>query len=146
MARRRKKSKTKRSTDHRTPPRPATWDSPRGHCRFCGEAIIENDKQNMRKRWHEPCAKDWVLINQFAEARKAVFLRERGKCQADGCEFTSLTLKGFQVDHIKPLFENIHGDLDYWRLKNLQLLCVEHHKIKTKADMVKFRASKDLND
>ena len=145
MARRVRKSKKKRSTNHRTPPRPSTWDLPRGNCRFCGNPIIENGVQNNRKRWCSPhCIKEWKLINQFSEARKAVFIRDEGKCQRDGCNFTSLSLKDFQVDHIKPLFE-ARGNLDYWKLPNLQLLCKLCHKEKTKDDMNKFRETKDLN-
>jgi 5-methylcytosine-specific restriction endonuclease McrA len=145
MARRVRKSKKKRSTSHRTPPRPSSWDAPRGTCRYCGSDIIENGVQNNRKRWCSThCINEWKLINQFAEARKAVFLRDKGRCQADGCDFVGLTLRSFDVDHIKILAES-DGNIDYWKLPNLQLLCKPCHKEKTVQDMIKFRASKDLN-
>jgi 5-methylcytosine-specific restriction endonuclease McrA len=37
------------------------------------------------------------------------------------------------MDHIKPLIE-AQGNLDYWRLTNLQTLCHDCHKKKTGAE------------
>lgn len=139
MARRRKKSRTRKVGNHRQAPRPSTWDVPRGNCRFCGEAIIENGKQNNRKRWHKPCADKWIVMNQPTEARKHVFNREHGTCQC--CDLKSCDMKDFQVDHIKPLFE-ANGDLSFYGSDNMQLLCRECHKIKTKSDMIRFRSLK----
>ena len=141
MPRRRKRSRTRRITSHRQAPRPTSWDCPRGTCRFCGEPIIEDGKQNNRKHWHQPCADTWRLINNQSESKKAVFVREKGTCQGIGCSFTSISIRDFDLDHIKPLME-AHGDLSYWKMGNLQLLCKVCHKEKTKEDMKRFRASK----
>lgn len=56
MARRKRKSKNRKDGGHRQAPRPASWNCPRGTCRFCGDDIIENGKQNKRKHWHQACA------------------------------------------------------------------------------------------
>lgn len=78
-------------------------------------------------------------MNSPTEARKFVFRRERGTCQ--GCGFKSLTMKDFHVDHIKPLFE-AQGDPSYYESTNMQLLCHDCHKDKTRADMVRYRGLK----
>lgn len=140
MARRKKRSRTRKPGDHRQAPRPASWDCPRGTCRFCGEPIIEGGVQNNRKHWHQACADRWKVMNSPTEARKLVFRREKGICQC--CGFKSLTMKDFQVDHIKPLFE-ADGDPSYYESTNMQLLCHPCHKEKTKIDMVRYRGLKD---
>lgn len=142
MARRRKRSRNRKDGNHRQAPRPDTWDSPRGFCRFCGEAIIEDGKQNNRKRWHQECADQWVIMNQPSAARKHVFARESGICQI--CGNSSRLMSDFHVDHIKPLFL-AEGDLSYYGAENMQLLCRPCHKIKTKSDMEVYRTKKALD-
>lgn len=142
MARRRiKKSRNRKSGGHRQAPRPTTWDCPRGNCRFCGEPIVENGKQNNRKHWHQKCADIWKIANNPTDARKHMFLREQGKCET--CEFTSIKMIDFQVDHIVPLFE-ANGKLVYYTETNMQLLCKSCHADKTKIDMIRYRATKGL--
>lgn len=139
MARRRKRSRTRKVGNHRQAPRPSSWDCPRGWCRFCGESIIEDGKQNKRKHWHQECADTWRVANNPSEARKHVFLREKGTCQECGCK--SLNMKDFHVDHITPLFE-ANGEIYYYTEKNMQLLCHDCHAEKTKCDMIRFRELK----
>lgn len=141
MARRKKKSKsTRQETSHRKAPRPSTWNCSRGWCRFCGEKIIEDGKQNRRKHWHQPCADRWKIMNDPKLARHHVFIREKGTCQGEGCGFRSPLMKDFQVDHVRPLFE-AQGDLSYYGDENMQLLCISCHLKKTKEDMARFRES-----
>lgn len=139
MARRKKRSRDRKPGNHRQAPRPASWDCPRGTCRFCGQSIIEGGVQNNRKHWHQACADRWKIMNSPTEARKFVFRREHGTCQ--GCSGKSLLMKDFHVDHIKPLFE-AGGDLSYYGSENMQLLCHDCHKAKTKTDMDRFRTLK----
>lgn len=139
MRSRRKRSRTRKEGNHRQAPRPSSWDCPRGTCRFCGEDIIEDGKQNKRKHWHQACADTWRKINDPTESKKAVFLRERGNCQ--GCDFKSINIRDFDCDHIKPLIES-DGDLTYWMMNNLQLLCKDCHKDKTKVDMIRLRETR----
>lgn len=143
MARRKKRSRTRKPGNHRQAPRPASWDCPRGICRFCGEAIIENGVQNNRKHWHQACADWWVIANSPTKARQHVFRREHGTCQ--GCTTKSISLKDFHVDHIVPLFE-AEGELRYYGPENMQLLCHDCHREKTKADMIRFRLLKATKD
>lgn len=74
-------------------------------------------------------------MNSPSEARRFVFLRERGKCQ--GCDFQSVLMRDFDVDHIEPLFEAF-GDGSYYEPENMQLLCKPCHKEKTKEDMRRY--------
>lgn len=141
MARRKKRSRSRKPGNHRQAPRPASWDCKRGNCRFCGEPIIENGVQNNRKHWHQECADLWVIMNNPDKARRHVFLREKGTCQ--GCGFTSPLMKDFQNDHIKPLFE-AEGDLSFYDPENMQLLCKDCHLEKTRSDMERYRGLKQL--
>ena len=138
-----RKSKRARKVSYRKPSRPSTWDSPKGWCRLCGEPIIEQDIQNKRKNWHQNCLQIWLIANQPDEARKFVYQREQGRCGQCDCEIylrfdyaeakhpNREHRKPFQVDHIRPLFENTQGDFEYFRPENLIALCVDCHGEKT---------------
>jgi len=142
MARVRKARKTTRKViSHRTPPKPIHWNCKRGTCRFCGDPIIENDKPNTRKHWHQACAELWVIMNNPSKAREHVLKRDNYTCQS--C-LTYSRYGQFDVDHRKPLYE-ANGDHSYWQPPNLVLLCKDCHKAKTKTDMVLWRAFKALD-
>lgn len=143
MPRRRKRSRNRKSGGHRQAPRPASWNCPRGYCRFCGEPIIEGGKQNNRKHWHQACADAWSIANNSTIARQHVFVREKGTCQ--GCGHQSLDKRDFHVDHIVPLFE-ANGDIRFYCEENMQLLCHDCHKGKTRADMERYRALNMVDD
>lgn len=132
-----RRSRGRVSASHRIPPKPPSWNCERGTCRFCGEAIIENGKVNRRKHWHQPCADLWKIMNDPKVAREHVLRRERYTCEGCGVHDRFGT---FECDHIRPLYE-AKGDPTYWQPGNLMLLCVECHKEKTKADMVRFRGT-----
>jgi hypothetical protein len=127
---------------HRKPPRPATWDSPRGACRFCGLDIIDDGKINRRKNWHAGCVHIWKICNDPKYAREFVYLRDEGKCASCGVK-TKLRWyqdaeANFELDHIKPLKEAC-GDISFWMEDNLQILCNHPvgescHKKKTSAE------------
>jgi hypothetical protein len=135
----------------RKPPRPSTWNSPKGTCRFCGEAIIENGKQNLRKNWHKECVGIWLVMSDPREARRHVWKRESGICQ--GCEKdlhdsvneTSTVLwqyhQTWEADHHQPLWE-AEGDLSFWHPDNLRLLCSDCHLVKTKEEATRRALTK----
>lgn len=113
----------------RKPPRPKTWNSPKGSCRLCGDKIIENGRHNTRKNWHSKCVSIWLVMTSPRHARDHVWEREKGTCQ--GCGKNSWKYgEEWQVDHHLPLFE-ANGDIAYWHPDNLRLLCNGCHKKKT---------------
>lgn len=134
---------------HRKPPKPKSWNCKRGTCRYCGEAIIEDGKQNNRKHWHTQCGELWSIMNNPSEARKFILKRDKKTCQECGRKHISNMLDpnyvDFDVDHVKPLFE-AHGNHSYWQPENLILLCKPCHLVKTRTDMEKFRANKKVED
>jgi hypothetical protein len=130
--------------DPRRPPRPATWDSPKGTCRFCGEEIIENGVQNKRKNWHKECVDIWNIMSSPSDARRYLWKREQGVCQGCGKDTWKYD-ESWEVDHRKPLFE-ANGDLSYWHPDNLQLLCWTCHGNKTKAEATRRALNKKPKD
>ena len=71
--------------DFRKPPKPDSYYvSEKGICRWCGDKIIENGIHNTRKPWHEKCATQYMIIYHSGEARKHIWLRDRGKCKGCG--------------------------------------------------------------
>ena len=131
------KKKEKWDGNFRQPPKPDSYYiSQKGICRWCGEKIIENNVHNTRKTWHEPCATQYMIIYHSGEARKHIWLRDKGKCSK--CD-KQCTRRGWDLDHIKPLMEQkgkTEKQLDwyYYWLDNMQTLCKPCHKEKTKQD------------
>ena len=70
--------------------------------RLYGDKIIENGVHNTRKTWHEKCATQYMIIYHSGEARKHIWLRDKGKCKGCGKQCTR---RGWDLDHIKPLME-----------------------------------------
>ena len=64
------------------------------------------------------------------DLREEVLLRDGPLCARCKKEFNPWEV---QVDHIKPMQVQRPGDAD--RLENLQVLCTEHHRAKTKTDL-----------
>ena len=82
-----------------------------------------------------------MIVYHSREARRHVWLRDRGKCNGCGKQCTR---RGWDLDHIKPLMEQkgIKAnklDWSYYELNNMQTLCRPCHKKKTKQDMKKLR-------
>jgi 5-methylcytosine-specific restriction endonuclease McrA len=77
------------------------------------------------------------------DQRRAVFTRDRGVCS--GCGKDTLAedeyhRRGYrntgdlwQADHVKPLFRS-NGNMEFFKLANLQTLCTRCHKVKSNAD------------
>lgn len=115
--------------EHRKPPKPPHYDNPDpGQCKWCGNTILKADGSvNKRSHWHPYCVKEYKLIHWPKVTRMAVYKRDKAKCACCGIHCG----KGvWHMDHIKPLYQ-ANGDIDYWRLGNLQTLCTECHKDKT---------------
>ena len=115
------------ANNHRTPPKPVHWDTGPGFCRYCGQPVIDKKGNiNLRARWHKtPCLAEFKLIYWPATTRKAVWKRDKGMCA--GCGKIS---SRWHMDHVQPLIE-AKGNIDFWRLTNLQTLCEDCHHVKT---------------
>lgn len=67
----------------------AAW----GTCRWCGDVILRPDgTQNLRRRWHATCQKDYSFLAHSGVARGWLAGTERGVCQ--GCGFEGGRLNG----------------------------------------------------
>lgn len=123
---------------HRVPPKPHHMHKAnRGFCKFCGGTIMKNGKLNRRATWHPECALKWTIMNSPRDARRFVFVRDRGicracgtNCQPDGADpaavakiietimsppgetmttrfHTPIDLGPWELDHILPLNEAV---------------------------------------
>jgi hypothetical protein len=74
------------------------------------------------------CVRDPVVIEprRMSQARRQRIIARDKHCRHPGCEVT----EGLEVDHILCL-EIGGSDADH----NLQALCFEHHKLKTRNDI-----------
>ncbi len=117
------------SMEYRKPPKPEHYDTlEKGVCRYCGKDILKASGQvNFRASWHKDCVEEYKTIYWISETRKAVWSRDKGKCAGCGIKCGK---KGWEMDHIKPLIE-AHGNIEMWKLPNLQSLCWSCHKQKT---------------
>jgi hypothetical protein len=117
---------------HRDPPKPEDWDKPeKGKCRFCALAILNDDGTvNRRTQWHPICVVDYQMIYWPGTTRKAVWMRDEGKCAVCGHRCAQRGTDVWHLDHVKPLIE-AQGDISYWQMGNLQTLCQPCHHAKT---------------
>lgn len=156
------------------PPRPKTFDTRNpGHCKFCGDRIeFRNKKLNKRASWHPHCALTWAIMNNPQQARRFVFVRDRGVCRDCGTDCftlgetkrydtvklilegsmsgvviaaTALPLGTWELDHIIPLWMAPHlGNPPHlWKLGNMATLCPACHVTKTKSDEVKYASTRE---
>lgn len=141
------------SSKTRIPPRPATYDSAKpGQCRFCSKPVFRGKHINKRAQWHASCALTWTIMNSPQDARRFVFIRDRGMCARCGVDcsprgqeharqIVSKLMQGYEIrklglwelDHIVPLFA-ADGNPDMWKLPNLQSLCPPCHLAKGRED------------
>lgn len=64
---------------HRRPPLPH-WSKGKGFCRWCGEVVLKPDGTQSKRQWHDPCVDAYKIAAWPAEARKAVWERDKGVC------------------------------------------------------------------
>lgn len=138
MARRRKRKKSykRRSQSHRVAPMPLWFqETPWGCCRWCNKTIFKDDgvTENKRRRWHPDCLHDYLIITDHRYAKRQVKKRDKGICASCGtyCRYRD----EWNLDHEKPLID-AKGDLSFWRIENLQTLCVKCHSGKTVAENI----------
>jgi 5-methylcytosine-specific restriction endonuclease McrA len=138
-----------------------------GQCKFCGDPIIgANGRINKRASWHPQCALRWTIMNSPRDARRFVFVRDRGICKDCGknCapdngnpatvariieqimspppgqthkQLPPLRLGLWELDHVIPLSQ-AKGRPECFQLGNMQTLCPKCHVAKTKADRVLY--------
>jgi len=134
--------------DFRYPPKPDSYYDvkEKGVCRWC-ENIINDERgaRNMRASWHPDCSDDYLMLYNSKHIRKYIKKRDYAECNECG-EYDPR----FQIDHIKPLYEQKYKtsdevDWSYWDEKNLQTLCRECHKKKTKTDMGNLKLLNEKN-
>ena len=143
---------------HRRPPLPATFTNKRvpGFCRWCGLEIVEKGKRLTRRSWHPECVTAYFIATSSTAQRRALWERDKGVCRQCGLDTLAKALserpewyhahlklgvstsKYWQADHVVALI-NAERDLKFWTLENLQTLCTECHKKKTKQDICEAR-------
>ena len=124
--------------DYRYPPKPDYYYDvkEKGQCRWCGSIINDNmGRRNMRASWHPECSEKYMMIYDGKTIRNYIRKRDYAECAECG-DYDPR----FEVDHIKPLYEqkglpNHMIDWSYWDERNLQTLCRKCHKEKTKEDV-----------
>lgn len=133
-------------SNHRTPPKPPYYDTvPEGTCRWCNlEVGLTRTGRKSKSRWHTSCFEEYAILFFASTTRKAVWQRDKGKCASCGCQTDRKGQNGWQMDHIVPLIE-ANGDLQYWRLGNLQTLCKRCHTTKTSAEAAERARLRRLN-
>ena len=96
----------------------------------------------MRASWHPECSEKYLMIYDGKTIRD--YIRKRDYCEWAYCgEYDAR----FEVDHIKPLYEQKYKTTDevdwsYWGERNLQTLCRKCHKEKTKEDVKRLNKMK----
>lgn len=131
---------------HRTPPKPLSYDTADpGQCRWCGESILKADgSTNKRAKWHPKCVMEYKLIHWPKETRRAVYKRDKGVCAKCGHNCARKYSDVWHLDHIQPLIES-QGNLDFWKLPNLQTLCQPCHHAKTGSEATERAARRRVN-
>lgn len=127
---------------HRKPPKPATYNTAKlGSCRYCGGVTLDKNG-NVRKRanWHEDCLEEYKTIHWPQHTREVVWKRDKGQCAKCPTKLKSVR-DSWDVDHRVPLIE-AKGDIRYWKLENLDTLCLECHAAKTAQEATERAARK----
>ena len=131
--------------DYRYPPKPDSYYevTEKGQCRWCGSIINDNmGRRNKRASWHPQCSEKYLMIYDGKTIRDYIRKRDYGECAYCG-DYDAR----FEVDHIKPLYEQKYKtteevDWSYWDERNLQTLCRKCHKEKTKEDVKRLNEMK----
>ena len=100
---------------------------------------------NKRANWHPACVKEYKLIAWPNATRREVWKRDKGVCRTCGHQCARKGTDVWHLDHIKPLIE-ANGDLNFWKMGNLQTLCSSCHHSKTGREATARAAARRLND
>jgi len=128
---------------HRDPPKPIGWNNPtKGTCRFCSEPILNEDGSiNTRTYWHPICVIDYKMIYWPGVTRQAVWMRDEGRCAVCSHRCSTRGSDVWHLDHIQPLIES-KGNIEFWKMGNLQTLCQTCHKAKTSREATERAAAR----
>src|SRR5690606_1168361 len=108
----------------RIPPKPRAYTrAGPAQCRFCAKPVYKCDMLHKKAQWHPACALEWTVMNSPKDARRFVFIRDRGVCahcgddrsprgQEHAREIAQKLMLGYdvrklgtwQLDHVHPLF------------------------------------------
>lgn len=118
----------------RRPPMPDSFYHPApGRCRFCNLPIFNKDgTANGRRTWHRECVDVYLIMSRPQVARREIGKVDKGKCRNCGKKCKK---DEWQLDHIQPLHK-ANGNLEFWKLDNMQTLCIRCHANKTKEENV----------
>lgn len=82
--------------------------APQGQCRWCGEPIVHQSGEkrgqpDRRRRWHEECAKTYLIANNPTYTRNEVMKRDKGICAGCGVDVNWLE------KHKRKLIKRVRG-------------------------------------
>ena len=100
-------------------------------CPWCGEACL--DAIHARRIWHPECVTIYRIANFSSDQRDFCRDRDKGICAKCGVNAGHK----FEADHIIPLWlvdRTKEGWLKYFGGENLQTLCPDCHKAKSKIE------------
>ena len=110
-----------------------------GSCPWCGVHLHEK-----RRQWHPRCVRAYRIACFSKDQRDAVFERDAGVCAVCSAKPNEKRdhqgfLIGWDADHIRPLWSTPQEvsleDRDaWWGLANLQTLCWDCHKAKSRRE------------
>ena len=117
---------------HRIPPKPPYYETVLpGTCRWCNKTVGLTKKGKISKsKWHTECLKEYKVINWPSHTRRAVWYRDKGKCNYCSVICSKTGVNKWHMDHIKPLISD-PGNIELFKLTNCQTLCVKCHILKT---------------
>jgi len=124
--------------EHRKPPMPPWFDSPRhGCCKWCNLPVY-----GRAQCWHKECKRLFEIATWINPGWNLARIGEGGSfnqnCASCGTRgwYTSM-----ELDHITPLIAD-HSHIRCWMPANLQFLCRPCHLIKTQQDMKEIRRAR----
>lgn len=101
-----------------------------GLCRPCGLPILKRDgTPDTRRSWHAECVEPYLALTSSDALRRYIYRRDHGIC-ANCRRHVRDRSEDWQADHVVALILGGPHALD-----NVQLLCTECHRIKTRADL-----------
>lgn len=96
-------------------------------CPVCQEKPVRTGLRTCSPKCNNKFYKNCCIVNDWSQLKAKALKRDNYQCVVYGCQET----KNLEVDHITAIA--LGGD--EWDLNNLQTLCFEHHKVKTKEDI-----------
>lgn len=114
---------------------PEVWqlNKEKGLCPVCAKE--KKDFEPLRRQYcSQNCADKYSdCFMSWSRMREIIFKRDGLKCKICNIEYTK---KWLDIDHIIPLISG--GKM--WDINNLQVLCKECHKKKTRTDLKKSKS------